>query len=365
MARRKTRTKSLADKLFPIKTDLDDIDVIDIPPEKRILHTETYDFTVGTVFEYLKNGEIFIPEFQRSYVWNRTQASRFIESLVIQCPIPVIYLNQERDERWSVIDGNQRLQSIRLYLDDEFPLRGLTTYPELDGEHFSDLDPRISRHISHRTLRCIAVLKDTHPQIKFDVFERLNTGAVQLNPQELRHGVYHGKFIEIVDNLTKEPIWKKVSGYKIDKRMKGAELILRFIALKEDFNSYKKPLSGFLNQFCENNQNVDNDQLLTWKNNFLRTIERVNKVLGEFAFRIFNEDGRINKNINAALYDAQMIGFSNMDHEIRKISRSKLKKALIELYNEDKFKQSITSGTSASSLVRYRISRFEEFLLNL
>jgi len=70
---------------------------------------------------------------QRSSVWNRSRASRLLESLVIQCPIPVIYLNQEQDEKLSVIDGNQRLRSIQLFLDDEYALRGLTTYPELEG----------------------------------------------------------------------------------------------------------------------------------------------------------------------------------------------------------------------------------------
>ena len=78
------KAKSLADRLFPVKTPLDDLDVKDIPPEKRRLQTETYDFTVGTIYDYLKKGDIYIPEFQRSYVWNRTQASCMIESLVIQ-----------------------------------------------------------------------------------------------------------------------------------------------------------------------------------------------------------------------------------------------------------------------------------------
>lgn len=364
MARR-LRTKSLADKLFPIKTDTDDLSILEIPPEKRKLHTETYDFTVGTVHEYLNSGEIFIPEFQRSYVWNRSQASRFIESLVIQCPIPVIYLNQEKDERLSVIDGNQRLQSIKLYLNNEFQLRGLTTYPELEGEFFDDLDPRISRHILHRTLRCIAVLKDTHPQIKFDVFERLNTGAVKLNPQELRHGIYHGPLIELADTLSKEPIWKEVSGFKNDKRMKGAELIIRFISLNNDLPSYKKPLSGFLNSFCEKNKKPTNDQLLKWKNEFLTAIERVNKTIGGYAFRVFTENGEINKSINAALYDAQMIGFCNLKKDIGKIRKARLKEKLVKLFAEEKFKASITSGTSASNLVRYRINRFEKFLRNL
>ena len=114
---------------------------------------------------------MFVPRFQRGYVWTDPQASRLIESLIIQCPIPVIYLSQEPDERLSVIDENQRLQSILRYLDNTFELRGLTAYPELEGSRYFQLDPRFQRHIVNRTLRCIVIMKDTHPQVKFDVFE--------------------------------------------------------------------------------------------------------------------------------------------------------------------------------------------------
>ncbi|WP_255090714.1 DUF262 domain-containing protein [Escherichia coli] len=133
--------KKLADKLFPIFDD-DDISIVDIPPEQRRLHTETYDFSISTLVDYLKNGTVFIPDFQRKYVWSRGQASRLIESLIIQCPIPVIYLNQEKDESLSVIDGNQRLTSIKLFIEDGFELQGLTAYPELEGNSFSSLDAR-------------------------------------------------------------------------------------------------------------------------------------------------------------------------------------------------------------------------------
>ncbi len=362
MGSQTSRTKSLADRLFPIKGATDDSDIKEIPPEERRLHTETYDFTVGTIYDYLQNGDICIPEFQRLFVWNRSQASRLIESLVIQCPIPAIYLNQDRDEKLSVIDGNQRLQSIKLYMDDEFPLRGLTTYPELEGLFFSELDPRIIRHIRHRTLRCIAVLADTHPQIKFDVFERLNTGAVQLNPQEIRHGLYHGSLTQMLDDLSDQPVWKEISGLRNDKRMKGAELILRFIALKKDLQNYKKPLSDFLNNFCEKYQNPETRKLKSWKRLFLKTMQNVSSLLGDFAFRTFDEKGKRNRNINAALYDAQMIGVSNMKGEMPDIDQNDLKRMLMSLYEEDEFRQSIISGTSTSKSVRYRISRFEKFI---
>jgi len=355
----------LADQLFPVKAESAQVEILEIAPEQRRLHTETYDFTVATIHDNLKSGAIFIPQFQRSYVWNRSQASRLIESLVIQCPIPVIYLNQEQDERLSVIDGNQRLQSIRLFLNDEYALRGLTTYPELEGYSFSELDPRIRRHILNRTLRCIAILKETHPQIKFDVFERLNTGAVQLNPQELRHGIYHGTLMRQVEKLTQVPVWRDLSGFTSDTRMKGAELILRFVAMYEDLKVYQKPLSEFLNNFCHRNQNPSTDQLDAWTTLFSDTVQRTQRLLGKLAFRSLDEQGKPNKNINAALFDAQMVAIAHHTGEVHRPEQRVLKQKLMALYEEPEFKESITAGTSATNLVKLRISRFASFLKSL
>lgn len=355
----------LADQLFPVKAENNQLEILDISPEQRRLHTETYDFTVATIYDNLKSGAIFIPQFQRSYVWNRSQASRLIESLVIQCPIPVIYLNQEQDERLSVIDGNQRLQSIKLFLNDGYALRGLTTYPELEGYVFSELDPRIRRHILNRTLRCIAILKETHPQIKFDVFERLNTGAVQLNPQELRHGIYHGDLMKRLEKFSQNTTWRDLSGITSDTRMKGAELILRFLAMYEDLKTYQKPLSEFLNGFCHRNQNPSSEQLNKWSALFPDTVRRTQQLLGKLAFRSLDEQGKPNKNINAALFDAQMVAIAHHTGELHRPEPQLLKKKLMALYEETEFKESITAGTSATSLVKFRISRFASFIKEL
>jgi len=358
-------SKDLADKLFPEDKSGAEVAVIDIPPEKRRLHTETYDFSVSTIKDYLDKEHIFIPSFQRGYVWTRNQASRLIESLIIQCPIPVIYLNQEKNEKLSVIDGNQRLTSIKLFLEDGFELKGLTAYPELEGNRFSDLDPRFKRHINNRTLRCITILKETHPQIKFDVFERLNTGAVQLNQQELRHGIYHGELVSLLDELSKERIWKDLSGIRNDSRMKGAELILRYFALYTSLNNYRKPMTSFLTNYCESNSDIDQTDKLYLKNKFLSTLEKVNLMFGNLAFRTFDMNLKAVGNFNAALYDAQMISVANIDPPTAKLKKLNQKIFLSNFYKllqDDQFKTSIEAGTSATSLVRYRIDSLSKFI---
>jgi len=360
------KSTRLANKLFPVQEDYE-IDILDIPAEKRKLNTETYDFTVSTIVDYIDKEHLDIPMFQRGYVWNRAQASRLIESLIIQCPIPVIYLSQNSDESLSVIDGNQRLTSINLYLKDGFPLTGLATYPELEGFKFSELDPRFQKHIINRTIRCIVILKDTHPQIKFDVFERLNTGSVKLNPQELRHGIYNGPLINTIDELSKGTNFKKATSTVKDKRMKGEELILRYFALHDNWINYQKPMTTYLNNYAENNRfskQVDIDSLsLKFRDNFNKCYE----LYGEYTFKTFDENRKRAK-ANTALFDAQMISMTNLNPSIEKLENMD-KKLVIdkveELLSDDNFYSTLTKGTTDRNTVHKRISIYSKFLENL
>ena len=358
-------SKNLADELFPDTVE-DELTVIDIPPNERRLHTETYDFSISTIAEYLKTGDIYVPKFQRKYVWNISQASRLIESLIIQCPIPVIYLNQEPSEKLSVIDGNQRLTSIKLFLDNEFALKGLTAYPELDGNKFNDLDPRFRRHILNRTLRCITILIETHPQIKFDVFERLNTGSVKLNPQEIRHGIYHGPLIDLVDKLVKNSRWKKMSGNKTDNRMKGSELILRYLALKINRTNYKKPMASFLNSFCEAHNKISTQEVNQLEQNFLETLEKAQYIFGSLAFRTYDSNRKtLSKSINAALYDSTMVAIDLLNPDIdslKNFDNYELLSDFHDLQQQERFASIISVGTSATSAVRDRIKAVKQLL---
>lgn len=364
----KTREGLLADKLFPPEEPFAD-SILSIPPEQRRLHTETYDFSISTIYEKLTSKErsLFIPEFQRGYVWTKSQASRLIESLIIQCPIPVIYLSQERDERLSVIDGNQRLQSIRKFLNNEFGLSGLTAYPELDGLKFEELDPRFQRHIQNRTLRCIVIMKDTHPQVKFDVFERLNSGAVELSPQELRHGIYHGSFVDWVGRVSRRDVWRKLVHAGSNKRMKAEEFLVRFLALHTDFENYEKPLAIYLNTFTERNRDASDGRLDDFLTVFERTIQTVDTLFGDLAFAIFDPHagGKIISSFNAALFDAEMVAVSRSGlnaGDIRIPNRAAFLASLGELFYVDDFQKTIARATSDEERVRSRIAFMQQLI---
>ena len=365
MSKIKKTEKSLADILFPTLSEEElSESILNIPPEQRRLQTETLDFSISTILDSLEKGHIFIPEFQRRYVWSITQASRLIESLIIQCPIPVIYLNQEKDEKLSVIDGNQRIISLQRFIKNQFRLKGLTTYPELEGLPFFELDSRFQRHILNRTLRCIVITKDTHPQIKFDVFERLNSGAVKLTPQELRHGIYNGSFMKLIAELGKNKTWKSLINPGAEKRMKTEELIIRFFSFHYYMSHYKQPLAGFLNEFAETNREITEPKKVELTELFNRTMNNLVSLYGDLAFKVFDKGFLPVNNFNAALFDAEMLSLSHLKNEITVTEKQKATylKKLADLFYDDEFIKTISKSTSNKNQIKSRVKTLTDLV---
>lgn len=354
--------ESLADALFPAEVEDFEDAILSIPPEKRVLRTEQYDFSVSTIVGMMEKGEVTIPEFQRRYVWSDRQASRLVESLIIQCPLPVIYMNQERDETFSVIDGNQRLNSLKRFLADEFALSGLTSYPELAGLKFSQLDKRFQRHIVNRVMRCTIILKETHPQVKFDVFERLNSGAVALTRQELRHGLYYGKLLKSAAVVAKDLKLDHHFGGRKDKRMKAEELVIRYWALSQGLGKYEKPLATFISAYAEENRNPSDAEIKGISDNIRSACSKAVSIFGVHCFS-FSKEGK--SRFNAAVFDAQMVACSKLtDANFEKImSRvDEVRSAYEDLQRDDEFAKTVTLATSDKASLQGRIHKVSTLL---
>ena len=360
----KKKDQVLADILFPSRASDYTDSILDVPPEERRLITETLDFTVKTIVEQLNQGTIFVPEFQRDIVWTRSQKSRLIESLIIQCPIPVIYLNQEDDNSLSIIDGNQRIHALKEFTDNQFELTGLTAYPELEGFRYHSLDPRFKRHIDNRAIRCMIITKDTHPQVKFDVFERLNTGSVKLSPHELRYGIYHGDMIKLCEELSEGDRFIGLMKRGADKRKKFDEYILRYFALRENVSVYKKPLSNFLNEYCKANRKMGSVKIAELKNDFMAVVDAVERLYGNLSFSVITRELKVRSKFNVALFDAQMISLSMMLNEgIPLPSSAKALSAVGTLLSDDQdFRKAVLQATSDDKQVPARISILYEKL---
>ena len=191
----------------------------------------------------------------------------------------------------------------------------------------------------------------------FDVFERLNSGATKLTPQELRHGLYFGDLMSLASKAVKESNFLSALEIRHDKRMKAEELVLRFWALSENHENYKKPLATFINDFSDKNRKITDKRKAALLKSFIETLSLVRSSLGELTFKLFDKDFNVISNFNSALYDALMVGFYelNSKNSFAELTQAQSQYILGDLVENDaKFRRSIGVATSDETQVRYR-----------
>ena len=227
-------------------------------PKGRLI-TQPYDLPIDTLIQQIKNSIMHIrqisgrPEFQRWYVWNDRMASKLIESILLNVPIPPCYLAQDQQFKLDVIDGQQRIFSIYRFVDNQFSLQDLSFLTELHGMRYFELDATMQNRINTYTMRCIMITNDSDPDIRFEVFERLNSNTMPLNAQELRNCISRGSLIDLLGHLASNRSWLSILNRKSpDTRMRDEELILRFFGFyMGGLDSYRTPQKLWLNDVAD------------------------------------------------------------------------------------------------------------------
>lgn len=315
-------TEEFEDKIIDVEIE-DDEEINEIPTEQRKLRVQAYDKSVGDLVRMVRENDIILnPEYQRNYVWDNKKASLLIESILLNIPIPVIYASEEEDSSWNIVDGLQRLNALKRFYENNFKLSGLKILSELNGEKYEDLNPKAKRVLNNGSLRVILIFNDSHPEIKYDIFMRLNTGSVKLNEQELRNCLYRGSLNNLLKHLAKNPKFLNMLGLKLPhKRMVDCEMILRYFSFSENFDSeknsirnYKGATKTYLNSYFESNQNLNIDIIQKLEDKFNKVIDSVFEVFGDKAFRKLSDDGFETK-INKAIMDVIMISFEQYTFE--------------------------------------------------
>jgi len=173
----------------------------------RRIVAQPYDFSVQDLVDKIEEGDIDLqPDYQRNYVWGandetENKRSRLIESLLLNIPIPVIYFAEQAETlKYEVIDGQQRLRTFQEFLNDKFPLASLEIRNDVNGKLYSQLDKQDKDEIRKRSIRAIVILNESDEEIKYEVFERLNLGSIQLTPQEIRNNTLRGSFNDLLKN---------------------------------------------------------------------------------------------------------------------------------------------------------------------
>lgn len=252
-----------------VKIDVDD-DHDGALPAKYDIIVVPVDYPLEAIHRKMGSLEIILPEFQRRYVWDRRRASRLIESFLLGLPVPPVFLLEQKDRRMLVIDGLQRLRTIHGFFNErfggeldgrdshEFQLDGVDEDGRLHGRTFSGMDLDDRRALENAVLRAIIIRQmhpDENPVVAHDLFERLNTGGMNLRDQEVRHCIYSGKLNNLINELNCTGEWRSLLGSpRQDERMRDAELILRYMALFHSGEDYKKPMKAFLSSFMHKNR---------------------------------------------------------------------------------------------------------------
>jgi len=352
-------------------------EISEVEPEQRRILTQPSDPTVENLWGRYKDGDLILqPEFQRYHVWDQSKSSRLVESIVLEVPLPIIYLAEESDGRESVIDGQQRLTALFDFLDGKLALKGLEARPDLNGKRYSELDKGLQNKIRRFPMRVITIRRESDKELKFEIFERLNTGAVPLNDQELRNCIYRGSYNKLLRELAADPDFMFLLGIKRpEKRMRDVELVLRFAAFYHvTYLKYKPPMRRFLNEDMERFQSISTKDEQELRHAFKNSVQTIRSLLGNKAFkRFYRGESETNPNgywepkkFNASLYDVLMYGFTNYDRNQLYPHLDSIREALIWLMTEDQeFIDAIELSTSSIKMVTTRFDRWRRTLQDI
>jgi hypothetical protein len=347
----------------------DNVD-LDIEADQRKIIWQAKDFSIREFLTMKNDGELALqPNYQRNYVATDLIASKLIESILLDVPIPVVYLAEEQDGSYSVIDGQQRLTSFLSFLEGKFPdnrpfkLSGLKVLPELNRKLFTDLDLELQKKIRSTTIHSIIIKKESNSDIKFEIFERLNTGSTKLNEDEIRNTVYRGKYIDLLAELSENQgfhVLVRKDNFK--KRMIYRGMILRFFALSEkSYLNYKSSMKQFSNKELRDNRDLSQSKEKEYKARFEHCLDLVKLVYGEMAFRRYmpGENGEAGKwgdsQINMALYDLQMVGFVNYSKNDVLAKADLIREGLLDLMiNNQQFRELLIWQTSDTDKLKKR-----------
>lgn len=353
--------------IFEIDTDSETPDPDETPIKDRRLITNPYDLAVEALLDQINAKTMFLrpmserPSFQRRYVWPNRLASRLIESILLNVPIPPCYLSQNEEFELDVIDGQQRIYSIYRFCDNQFVLSGLEVLTELNGKRFHKLESRTQRQIHTHTMRCVLISNESHPEIKFDVFERLNTNTVPLNAQELRNCIYRGALNDLLREVVTYDPWLEIIQRKNpDKRMRDEELALRFFAFAiHGLESYRTPLKHWLNDAAKMGRRYPEQDITKlhdlWKNAI--DVSRVWFTHDECFRRL---PAVRTKAINRALFDLVMLTASRTTVTKAASVRTELRAAYRKLLKDEIFSDLISRSVDHKSRTLKRFELWNE-----
>lgn len=302
------------------------------------------------------------PDYQRNFVWTAKQKSRLIESILINIPLPIFYIDARNEDKWIVIDGLQRLTTIFTFIDNEFKLTNLEYLKNLNGKKFDKLDRKFQRRIEECQLLCNKIRPNTPPEIAFNIFQRINTLGSKLEVQEIRNAMYLGKSTDLLILLSQKDEFQVVidKNKGLSKRKDDQAIILRYLAFKL-FN-YKEYQNNNMNNFLSNAMNTINSmneiEIKSLENNFTECMNKAHELFGKNAFRKPSKGGKLSP-ISKTLFET--IGYCLDKYSLDEIKEKRIQivNHINVLFEDEEFILKSSIATNNPPNVHYRFETFQ------
>ena len=349
-----------------IVKDQTEVSEIQHPFDPTKIRIEAKVITIDSLIKRITHKEVDMrPDFQRSNdIWNDKARSRLIESILVRIPLPAFYFDSTNEDQWIVIDGLQRLTTLKQFVvDNNLALQELEYLTEFNGLKHIDLPRKFQRRIEETEITAVLVQKGTPPEVKYNIFKRINTGGEPLTPQEIRHALNQGIATKFLMKIVEDDEFKILQ--KDNKRMDTSELVLRVLAYQMfpldkalEYN-YDDLLIAGLRELNKKST----EELNQMADKIKECLNISSKIFGEFVFRKRGKDQNRKNPLNKALYETWVYNLYSLSDERIKVLVTKkdmVNKKSLNLMKDPRFITSISSGKPHA--VRYRIKKIEELI---
>lgn len=341
-----------------------------ITEEKKTVDFDTREFTIEfLVKKYLEKidtdeNDIFVPEYQREFVWDEERQSKLIESITLGLPIPIIFLAEDQNGRLEIVDGSQRIRTLSAFLSGELTLLKLDKLTEMNGIKFDDLPASRKRKINNTPIRMIVLSETATEEVRNDLFERINRGSDLLRNMEKRKGIYRGPFNDFIyGECVKNPLLSKLTplAKSVVNRQENEELVLRFFALNDQYPHFQthRGIGSVLDDYMDKmNQKFDSEEKIKKKSDYEKMLNFVEKSF------IYGFSRGKDKFVSRTMFEAISVGVNlalkiNPNLSPRKID--------ISQWMQDRKFSSVVSGerrTHTDIKIRMRIEFVRDKLLS-
>ena len=348
-------------------------DRITKPFDPNLISISTQTLTVDLILTRISNNEINLsPDFQRhDGIWNDGAQSRLIESLLIRIPLPAFYMDATKEDKWLVVDGLQRLSTLkRFVLNKTLHLSELEFLSQLEGATYDQLSRNLQRRIQETQITVYLIERETQPEVKFNIFKRINTGGLPLSAQEIRHALNQGPSTILLKELAECKEFKTATAQGINpKRMGDRECVLRFLAFTmmppDEYST--KDLDSFLNAAMRRLNQMSIDERAHLSTLFKRALTASERCFGEYAFRKrYAVDDKYRYPINKALFEVWTVNLGRQSEsklQLLVARKHQLRAAFCQLMSQNReFESAISQGTGDPGKVRLRFGEISKII---